>query len=53
MALEGIAKPILLGKEHQINQIIEDYNLELPNCAIIDPRSDKEVKQRKNLLNFT
>jgi len=53
MALEeGIAKPILLGKEHQINQIIEDYNLELPNCTIIDPRSDKEVNQREKFAEI-
>ncbi len=47
MALEeGIAVPILLGSENKIKEIIEDYNLELNNCKIIDPRSDEELNQR-------
>ena len=43
MALEeGMAKPILLGREVKINEIIEEYNLDLPNCTIIDPEVTKQ-----------
>ena len=53
MALEeGIAKPILLGREIKINEIIEEYNLDLPNCTIIDPRSDNTIKQREKFAQI-
>ena len=48
MALEkGIAIPILLGKKHNIQKIIDEYNLGLSNCEIIDPRNESEVKHRE------
>ena len=53
MALEeGIAFPILLGRENKIKQIIEEYNLELDNCDIIDPRSDSEINQREKFAKI-
>jgi malate dehydrogenase (oxaloacetate-decarboxylating)(NADP+) len=44
---EGIAIPILLGKRHNIQKIIDEYNLDLSNCEIIDPRNESEVKHRE------
>ena len=44
---EGIAHPILLGKRSRINQLIEEYNLDLSSCEIIDPREDSEEERRK------
>ena len=53
MALdEGIAIPILLGKKHRIQAIIDEYNLELSNCEIIDPRSDDETPQRESFAKI-
>ncbi len=37
---EGIAQPILLGKESKIRELMERNKIELPNVAIIDPRSE-------------
>ncbi|MEA3504599.1 MAG: NADP-dependent malic enzyme [Bacteroidota bacterium] len=43
---EGIAEPILLGKEKVISQLIRKYELEIPgNIQVIDPAS-KEERQR-------
>ena len=48
MALEeGIAIPILLGKRQKIQKIIDEYNLDLSNCEIIDPRNESELKHRE------
>ena len=44
---EGIAIPILLGKRHNIQKIIDEYNLDLSNCEIIDPRNESEMKHRE------
>ena len=44
---EGIAIPILLGKRHNIQRIIDEYNLDLSNCEIIDPRNESEIKHRE------
>ena len=43
---EGIAHPILLGKRNKIEQMIEEFGLELSNCEIIDPREDSEQERR-------
>jgi len=42
---EGIAEPILLGKESEIKQIINDMELDLSDVRIIDPRSDEESER--------
>jgi malate dehydrogenase (oxaloacetate-decarboxylating)(NADP+) len=44
---EGIAKPILLGKIKTIEEVAKEYNLDLGDIPIIDPRSSKE-RDRKN-----
>jgi len=43
---EGIAEPILLGKKKKIANLIEQYQLDLDNVEIIDPRSEKEEERR-------
>jgi malate dehydrogenase (oxaloacetate-decarboxylating)(NADP+) len=47
VADEGIAKPILLGNEEEINALIEEHKLDLSGVPIIDPRSDSEDERRK------
>ncbi len=44
---EGIAKPILLGKESKIRELIETNGIELPNVPIIDPRSEACQSKRE------
>jgi malate dehydrogenase (oxaloacetate-decarboxylating)(NADP+) len=36
---EGVAEPILLGKEKRIQELIEEYAIEIPNVEIIDPKA--------------
>ena len=50
---EGIAEPILLGKEDQILEIIEENALELEGVTIIDPKSDAEEKEDMNSEMFS
>ena len=53
MALEeGIAIPILLGKRQKIQKIIDEYNLDLSNCEIIDPRNESELKYREGFAEI-
>ena len=53
MALEeGIAIPILLGKRQKIQRIIDEYNLDLSNCEIIDPRNESELKHREGFAEI-
>jgi malate dehydrogenase (oxaloacetate-decarboxylating)(NADP+) len=42
---EGIAKPILLGNENRVKKLIEEYNLDLKDVPIIDPRSAEEQER--------
>jgi malate dehydrogenase (oxaloacetate-decarboxylating)(NADP+) len=44
---EGIAKPILLGKVKKIQELVEEYQLELGDIPIIDPRSSSENKRKE------
>ncbi|PCJ81762.1 MAG: NADP-dependent malic enzyme [Bacteroidetes bacterium] len=44
---EGIAHPILIGRRHKIEKLIEENNLELGSATIIDPRSEDEAEKRK------
>ncbi len=44
---EGIAIPILLGREGRIRQLIEDNVLDLDDVQILDPKSD-EQRERRN-----
>ena len=43
---EGIAIPILLGKKKKIAALIEQYQLDLDDVEIIDPRFEKEEERR-------
>lgn len=43
---EGVATPILLGNKKIIQELIQEYNIDIPNCEIIDPKSDEEDKRR-------
>lgn len=43
---EGIAIPILLGKEATIRSLIDKHNLPLADVKIIDPRSDEQERTR-------
>ncbi|MGP8214977.1 MAG: phosphate acyltransferase, partial [Bacteroidia bacterium] len=45
---EGIAKPILLGDLKNINNLIAEYNLNLDDVIMIDPRSDAEEARRNS-----
>jgi len=45
---EGIAIPILLGNKENINDLIEEYQLDLAGVEIIDTRSDEAVEKREH-----
>jgi malate dehydrogenase (oxaloacetate-decarboxylating)(NADP+) len=49
---EGIAKPILLGKVKKIQELVEEFNLELGDIPIIDPRSSSEKVRRNNFAEL-
>ncbi len=44
---EGIAHPILLGDKGIIQSMIKQFDLELPDVQIIDPRSEDQLENRK------
>jgi len=43
---EGVAKPILLGDKEKIDALIKEYNLNLDDIPIVDPRSASEEDRR-------
>lgn len=43
---EGIAVPILLGKRRVLEQMMEQYSLDLGDVEIYDPRSDEFTEKR-------
>ena len=43
---EGIAIPILLGREAKIKQLIKDNALDLDDVKIIDPKSSEQAAIR-------
>ncbi len=43
---EGVAFPILLGKKHIIDALIEEFNIELSDAIFIDPKCDEEKQRR-------
>jgi malate dehydrogenase (oxaloacetate-decarboxylating)(NADP+) len=45
---EGVAFPILLGDREVILSLMEEYNVELPEVTIIDPKADAEEERRTN-----
>ncbi len=44
---EGVAYPILLGDPVKINRIAEEYNIDITDLPIIDPRSDEMESKRE------
>ena len=44
---EGVAIPILLGRETKIKALIEEFNLELDGVLIVDPKCEEERSRRK------
>ena len=44
---EGIAEPILLGKESVIRSMMEEYNIEIEDVTIINPRHPDSDEMRK------
>jgi len=44
---EGVAYPILLGKEEKILKIAEENGIDLEGMPIINPKDDKHEEQRK------
>jgi len=44
---EGVAYPILLGKEKKIRAIAEENNIDIEGLPIIDPQSDETEEKRK------
>ena len=52
VAEEGIAKPILLGKVKKIQELVEDYSLELGDIPIIDPRSSSENDRKQKFAEL-
>ncbi|MFM7596090.1 MAG: NADP-dependent malic enzyme [Flavobacteriales bacterium] len=45
---EGVAFPILLGDREVILSLMEEYNVELPEVTIIDPKAETEEERRTN-----
>jgi len=52
VAEEGIAKPILLGKVKKIQELVDEYSLELGDIPIIDPRSSSENDRKQKFAEL-
>ena len=44
---EGVAIPVLLGRESIIRELMEEYSIEIPAVEIVDPKSDEQTERRK------
>jgi malate dehydrogenase (oxaloacetate-decarboxylating)(NADP+) len=49
---EKVADPILVGDRHKIRTIIEEYNIDLGDIAIIDPRNPVNDEERQRMKNY-
>jgi len=49
---EGVAFPILLGDRQIILDLMNEYNIELPEVTIIDPKEEAEAERRKQFGAF-
>ena len=49
---EGIAKPILLGDKKKIAELIEEYNLELQDVPIVDPRKSRRTNDTRSEIHY-
>jgi len=45
LAQEGLVEPILIGNINEINQLVQEYTVDVSNCTLIDPSSYAEVNQ--------
>ena len=43
---EKIGTPILLGNKARIAQLIDEYNLDLKNCLVLDPREETAMAEK-------
>ncbi len=50
LADEGIATPILLGREEEVRAAIEELRLDLPGVPIIDPARSPRLETHRDLL---
>ncbi len=44
---EGIAYPILLGDKEKINELMEEYSVEIGDYEVIDPKSKEQIATRE------
>lgn len=49
---EGLARPVLLGPEHEIKAIAAENNFDIEGIPIIDFRSDREEMRRKKFAEI-
>ena len=49
---EKIALPILLGNRAKVEAIIKEYNLNLPNIPIVDPKNPANEQEAQQLLKY-
>lgn len=49
---DGIAIPILLGIREKIEKIAREYQINIDNLEIIDPRSEKEEERRNQFADI-
>src|SRR5690625_428514 len=45
LAQEGLIEPILIGNINEINQLVQEYTVDVSNCTLIDPSSYAEFDQ--------
>ncbi|MEM9884871.1 MAG: NADP-dependent malic enzyme [Bacteroidota bacterium] len=50
---EKIAKPILLGNVKEVKELIEEYDIRLPNVPIIDPKMPANEEEESRLATYT
>lgn len=49
---DKIAKPILLGNVEKIKSLMEEYNIQLPEIRIIDPRVPANEEEEQTLAKY-
>ncbi|MEM1327703.1 MAG: NADP-dependent malic enzyme [Bacteroidota bacterium] len=52
VADEGIAKPILIGNLKKVKNLMEEYDIDLPNVSIIDPKQPADDKEKSVKDNY-
>jgi malate dehydrogenase (oxaloacetate-decarboxylating)(NADP+) len=49
---EGIALPILLGNREKISKLLEEYNLDVSQCEIMDPNEEHEMREEYSKILY-